>query len=153
MKRANENNSAGGRARLQSKGCEPSSKDNHYSLLKILQNYRYILIPALVFTIELTVWAVLNIKGVGDMGWVSWRVSLLLSVFLVYFSGTAFNKRDDWYFMYGSVVPWGGMLIVASIYGFIQMDLNFLTLDMFYVGVFGSLVVQLVFTVLQCNCK
>ncbi|HCM9227755.1 hypothetical protein L8T14_22630 [Enterobacter bugandensis] len=124
-----------------------------YPLLKILQNYRYILIPALVFTIELTVWAVLNIKVVGDMGWVSWRVSLLLSVFLVYFSGTAFNKRDDWYFMYGSVVPWGGMLIVASIYGFIQMDLNFLTLDMFYVGVFGSLVVQLVFTVLQCNCK
>lgn len=124
-----------------------------YPLLKILQNYRYILIPALVFTIELTVWAVLNIKGVGDMDWVSWRVSLLLSVFLVYFSGTAFNKRDDWYFMYGSVVPWGGMLIVASIYGFIQMDLNFLTLDMFYAGVFGSLVVQLVFTVLQCNCK
>ncbi|HCM9246607.1 TPA: hypothetical protein N5L31_003958 [Enterobacter bugandensis] len=153
MKRANENNSAGGRARLQSKGCEPSSKDNHYPLLKILQNYRYILIPALVFTIELTVWAVLNIKGVGDMGWVSWRVSLLLSVFLVYFSGTAFNKRDDWYFMYGSVVPWGGMLIVASIYGFIQMDPNFLTLDMFYAGVFGSLVVQRVFTVLQCNCK
>jgi hypothetical protein len=31
--------------------------------------------------------------------------------------------------MYGSVVPWGGMLIVASIYGFIQMNLNFLTLD------------------------
>ena len=153
MKRANENNSAGGRARLQSKGCEPSSKDNHYPLLKILQNYRYILIPALVFTIELTVWAVLNIKGVGDMGWVSWRVSLLLSVFLVYFSGTAFNKRDDWYFMYGSVVPWGGMLIVASIYGFIPMEPNFLTLDMFYAGVFGSLVVQLVFTVLQCNCK
>lgn len=42
-----------------------------YPLLKILHNYRYILIPALVFTIELTVWAVLNLKGVGDMGWVS----------------------------------------------------------------------------------
>lgn len=56
-----------------------------YPLLKILHNYRYILIPALVFTIELTVWAVLNLKGVGDMGWVSWRVCLLLSVFLVCF--------------------------------------------------------------------
>ena len=124
-----------------------------YPLLKILQNYRYILIPALVFTIELTVWAVLNIKGVGDMGWVSWRVSLLLSVFLVCFSYSAFNKLDGGFLMYGSVVPWGGMLIVASIYGFIQMNLNFLTLDLFYAGVFGSLVVQLVFTVLQCNCK
>lgn len=124
-----------------------------YPLLKILHNYRYILIPALVFTIELTVWAVLNLKGVGDMGWVSWRVSLLLSVFLVCFSGSAFNNRDDWYFMYGSVVPWGGMLIGAIVYGFIQMNLNFLTLDLFYAGVFCSLAVQLGFTVLQCNCK
>ena len=123
------------------------------SLLKILHDYRYILIPALVFTIEMTVWAVLNLKGVGDMGWVSWRVSLLLSVFLVCFSGSAFNKRDEGFFMYGSVVPWGGMLIVASIYGFIQMNLNFMTLDLFYAGVFGSLATQLVFTVLQCNCK
>lgn len=57
------------------------------------------------------------------------------------------------FLMYGSVVPWGGMLIVASIYGFIQMNLNFLTLDLFYAGVFGSLAVQLVFTVIQCNCK
>jgi hypothetical protein len=63
-----------------------------------LHNYRFILIPALVFTIELTVWAVLNLKGVGDMGWVSGEC-LLLSVFLVCFSGSAFNKRDDWYFM------------------------------------------------------
>ena len=44
-------------------------------------------------------------------------------------------------------------LIVASIYGFIQMNLNFLTLDLFYAGVFCSLAVQLVFTVIQCNCK
>jgi len=33
------------------------------------------------------------------------------------------------------------------------MNLNFLTLDLFYAGVFGSLAVQLVFTVIQCNCK
>lgn len=124
-----------------------------FSLKQILHDYRYILTPALVFTIELTVWAVLNIKGVGDMGWVSWRVSLLLSVFLVYFSGTAFNKRDGGFLMYGSVVPWGGMLIVAIVYGFIQMNLNFLTLDIFYAGVFCSLVVQLVFTVIQCTAN
>ena len=123
------------------------------SLLKTLHNYRYFLIPALVFTIELTLWAVLNLKGVGDMGWVSWRVSLLLSVFLVCFSGAAVNKRDDWYFIYGSVVPWGGMLIGTIVYGFIQMNLNFLTLDMFYAGVFCSLAVQLLFTVIQCSCK
>lgn len=124
-----------------------------YPLLKIPHNYRYILIPALVFTIELTVWAVLNLKGVSDIGWVSWRVSLLLSVFLIFFSGSVFNKGDDWYFMYGSVLPWGGMLILGSIYGFIQMNLDFLTLDLFYAGVFGSFIVQLVFTVIQCNCK
>ena len=124
-----------------------------YPLLKILHNYRYFLIPALVFTIELTVWAVLNLRGVGDMGWVSWRVSLLLSVFLVCFSCSAFNKRDDWYFIYGSVVPWGGMLIGTIVYGFIQMNLNFLTLSMFYAGVSGSLAVQMVFTVIRFNCK
>lgn len=81
-----------------------------YPLLKILHNYRYILIPALVFTTELTVWAALNLKGVGDMGWVSWRVCLLFSVFLVCFSDSAFNKLDGGFLMYGSVVPWGGML-------------------------------------------
>lgn len=123
------------------------------SLLKILHDYRYILIPALVFTIELTVWAVLNLKGVGDMGWVSWRVSLLLSVLLVCFSGPAFKKGGIWFFMYGSVLPWVGMLILASIFGFIQMNLNFLTLDLFYAGVFGSLAVQLVFILIQGSGK
>lgn len=44
-----------------------------YPLLKTLHDYRFILIPALVFTIELTVWAVLNLKGVGDMGWVAMK--------------------------------------------------------------------------------
>ncbi|MEB6622544.1 MULTISPECIES: hypothetical protein [Enterobacter] len=124
-----------------------------YPLLKILHNYRYILIPALVFTTELTVWAALNLKGVGDMGWVSWRVCLLFSVFLVCFSDSAFNKLDGGFLMYGSVVPWGGMLIGTIAYGFIQMNLNFLTLDLFYAGVFCSLAVQLVFTLIQCNCK
>lgn len=37
--------------------------------------------------------------------------------------------------MYGSVVPWGGMLLGTIAYGFIQMNLNFLTLDLFYAGV------------------
>ncbi|MGC5892092.1 hypothetical protein [Enterobacter roggenkampii] len=124
-----------------------------YPLLKILHNYRYILIPALVFTTELTVWAALNLKDVGDMGWVSWRVCLLFSVFLVCFSDSAFNKLDGGFLMYGSVVPWGGMLIGTIAYGFIQMNLNFLTLDLFYAGVFCSLAVQLVFTLIQCNCK
>ncbi|GMQ39900.1 hypothetical protein [Enterobacter asburiae] len=124
-----------------------------YPLLKILRNYRYILIPALVFTIELTVWAVLNLKGVGDIGWASWRVSLLLCVLLVCFSGPAFNKRDVGFLMYGSVVPWGGILIGAIVYGFIQMNLNFLTVDVFYAGVFGSLAMQLINTVIQATAN
>jgi len=121
-----------------------------YPLLKILHNYRYILIPALVFTTELTVWAALNLKGVGDMGRVSWRVCLLFSVFLVCFSDSAFNKLDGGFLMYGSVIPWGGMLIAAIVYGFIQMNLNFLTLDLFFVGVPGSTFLQALFTVVHC---
>lgn len=121
------------------------------SLLKSLHDYRYILIPALVFTIELTVWAALNLKGLGNKNWVYWRVFLLLSVFLVAWSGSAFNKNDEWFFMCGSLIPWGGMTIAATVYGFIQMSLNFLTLDLFFVGVLGSFALQLFFTALACK--
>ena len=119
-------------------------------LKQILYNYRHILIPALVFTIELTVWATLNLKGLGDKGWVYWRVFLLLSVFLVVFSGSAFEKDDELFLMFGSVIPWVVMLILSSVYGFIQMNLNFLTLDLFFVGVLGSTFLQALFTVVHC---
>lgn len=120
------------------------------SLKQILYNYRHILIPALAFTIELTVWATLNLKGLGDKGWVYWRVFLLLSVFLVVFSGSAFEKDDELFLMFGSVIPWVVMLILSSVYGFIQMNLNFLTLDLFFVGVLGSTFLQALFTVVHC---
>ncbi|MEJ5069970.1 hypothetical protein WH292_19085 [Enterobacter sp. MYb186] len=120
------------------------------SLKQILYNYRHILIPALVFTIELTVWAILNLKGLGDKGWVYWRVFLLLSVFLVVFSASAFEKDDELFLMFGSVIPWVVMLILSSVYGFIQMNLNFLTLDLFFVGVLGSTFLQALFTVVHC---
>jgi len=119
-------------------------------LKQILYNYRHILIPALVFTIELTVWAILNLKGLGDKGWVYWRVFLLLSVFLVVFSASAFEKDDELFLMFGSVIPWVVMLILSSVYGFIQMNLNFLTLDLFFVGVLGSTFLQALFTVVHC---
>lgn len=120
------------------------------SLKQILYNYRHALIPALVFIIELTVWATLNLKGLGDKGWVYWRVFLLLSVFLVVFSGSAFEKDDELFLMFGSVIPWVVMLILSSVYGFIQMNLNFLTLDLFFVGVLGSTFLQALFTVVHC---
>jgi len=119
-------------------------------LKQILYNYRHILIPALVFTIALTVWATINLKGLGDKGWVYWRVFLLLSVFLVVFSGSAFEKDDELFLMFGSVIPWVVMLILSSVYGFIQMNLNFLTLDLFFVGVLGSTILQALFTVVHC---
>jgi len=75
------------------------------SLKQILYNYRHTLIPALVFTIELKVWATLNLKGLGDKGWVYWRVFLLINVFLVFFSGYTFEKDDDLPLMFGSVIP------------------------------------------------
>jgi len=121
------------------------------SLLKILYDYRHTLIPALVFTIELTVWAVLNFKGHGDKGWVYWRLFLLVSVLLVGFSVYAFKKADQWFLMFGSVIPWVGMLIAAIIYGFIQMNLSFLTLNLFYAGVLGSAFLQGFFTALNHN--
>ncbi|WP_313228413.1 hypothetical protein [Leclercia sp.] len=119
------------------------------SLKQILYNYRHTLIPALVFTIELTVWAILNLKGLGDKGWVYWRVFLLINVFLVFFSGYAFEKDDDLPLMFGSVIPWIVMLILGSVYGFIQMNLNFLTLDLFFGGVAASTFLQALFTVVN----
>ena len=120
------------------------------SLKQILYNYRHTLIPALVFTIELTVWATLNLKGLGDKGWVYWRVFLLINVFLVFFSGYAFEKDDDLPLMFGSVIPWIVMLILGSVYGFIQMNLNFLTLDLFFGGVAASTILQALLTVVHC---
>lgn len=122
-----------------------------FSLKKFLYDYRHTLIPALVFTIELTVWAVLNLKGQGDKGWFYWRVFLLVSVLLVGFSVYAFKKAEQWFLMFGSVIPWVGMLVAAIIYGFIQMNLSFLTLNLFYAGVLGSAFLQGFFTALNHN--
>ncbi|EHN8761263.1 hypothetical protein I4B00_004444 [Enterobacter asburiae] len=118
-----------------------------FSQKQFLYDYRHTLIPALVFTIELTVWAVLNLKGQGDKGWFYWRVFLLVSVLLVGFS----KKAEQWFLMFGSVIPWVGMLIAAIIYGFIQMNLSFLSLNLFYAGVLGSAFLQGFFTALNHN--
>jgi hypothetical protein len=52
----------------------------------------------LIFAAEMTIWAVLNQKGLGDQDFVRWRVWLLASVVITVFSGIHFYdlKAMEW---------------------------------------------------------
>lgn len=109
------------------------------SLLKSLYKFRHVGIPLLVYSCELTVWAVLNRHGIGDYGWQAWRIAILACVFILVFTSAAFNKNDAWgKAAWGVIAPWLVMLLVFIVYGFIRMSLDFVTIDMFFIGVFAS---------------
>lgn len=100
--------------------------------LKTLHDFRHLAILVLIFAAEMTIWAVLNQKGLGDQDFVRWRVWLLASVVITVFSGIHFYdlKAMEWVYA-GALAPW--LIAAASIivFGFIQMNLHFLSIEWF----------------------
>lgn len=120
-----------------------------FSLKKILYNYRHVAIPLLVYSCELTIWAALNRNGIGDYGWRHWRIALLVCLFLLVVTSEIYSKNDIGEAALGVISPWLVMLLVIIVYGFIRMSLDFVTIDMFFFGVFSSIAFQFLIALLN----
>ncbi|PLF80790.1 hypothetical protein B6I99_02775 [Klebsiella quasipneumoniae] len=52
---------------------------------------------------------------------------------------------------FGVIAPWLTILLVINVYGFIRMSLDFVTINMFFIGVFSSGVFQFFIVVLHAQ--
>ncbi|MDV0787437.1 hypothetical protein VC623_22790 [Citrobacter amalonaticus] len=110
----------------------PETRKRQFSL-KILYDFRHLVILVLIYATEMTAWAVLNLKGLGDHDFTYWRMFLLVSVPVIVGSAGMFYKSDHAWMMYaGALAPWLCALSVIIVYGFIQMNLHFLSMDWFF---------------------
>ena len=99
----------------------------HSSLLKILYDYRHVVFLVLIYATEMTVWAILNLKGIGDDDFSTWRIFLLISVAIIASSAAAYGDTDKaWMMIAGALAPWLSASVSIIVYGFIQMNLHFL---------------------------
>lgn len=114
-------------------------------LLKILYDNRHVVFLVLIYATEMTVWAVLNLKGLGDKDFSTWRIYLLVSFGIIAGSAAIIDDPDDGFMMYvGALTPWLIAPFVVVVYGFIQMNLQFLSMQWFYTCVLLSFSLQFV---------
>ena len=90
-------------------------------IMKCASDLRHVFIPFMVYSTELTVWAVLIRKGVVTYEWSSWRVGLLV------------------------IAPWLILLCCSLIWAFIDMSMARMNVDLFLAGTILSAVAQAVF--------
>lgn len=112
-------------------------------LPKLLYDFRHVVFLMLIYATEMTVWAVLNLKGLGDQNFVNWRICLLVSMVLIVLSGSAYYGSDEAALTFaGALAPWVIAPVVITVYGFIQMNLHFLSIDWFFICVLASFLLQ-----------
>ncbi|BBW24615.1 hypothetical protein [Enterobacter kobei] len=111
--------------------------------LKTLYDFRHLAILVLIYAAEMTVWAVLNLKGLGDEDFSTWRIFLLVSVGIIAGSAGILDDPDDRWMVYaGALTPWLIAPFVVIVYGFIQMNLQFLSMEWFFTCVLLSFSLQ-----------
>lgn len=112
-------------------------------LLKVLYDFRHVVFLVLIYATEMTVWAVLNLKGLGDQNFVNWRICLLVSMVIIVLSGCSYYDSDEAALTFaGAIAPWLIAPVVITVYGFIQMNLHFLSIDWFFICVLASFFMQ-----------
>ncbi|HDS4422412.1 TPA: hypothetical protein QHX13_003554 [Enterobacter cloacae] len=80
----------------------------------------------------MTVWAVLNLKGLGDHNFVEWRIYLLWSVIIIVGSAAAYHGTDNAVMIFaGALAPWLIAIFAIIVYGLIQMNFDFLSMNWF----------------------
>lgn len=106
-------------------------------------------IPALVITIQLSVWAVLVHYGYGEVSWKRWLIDTLVCAVALFLTGLAFfdeGKNGFKITAFTVLYPWvacAGLIIGKSVVFF---NFSFLTLEWFLFPS-GLAVVSLYFTV------
>ncbi|EJC0567437.1 MULTISPECIES: hypothetical protein [Enterobacter] len=112
-------------------------------LLKILYDNRHVAFLAIIYVAEMAVWAVLNLKGLGDEDFSTWRIFLLVSVGIIAGSAGILDDPDDGWMVYaGALAPWLIAPFVVIVYGFLQMNLQFLSWEWFFTCVLLSFSLQ-----------
>ncbi|WP_239619732.1 MULTISPECIES: hypothetical protein [Enterobacteriaceae] len=115
------------------------------ALLKILYDHRHVFFLVLIYAAEMTVWAALNLKGLGDEDFSTWRIFLLVSMGIIAGSAGILGDNDDgWMVFAGALTPWLIAPFVIIVYGFMQMNLHFLSIEWFYTCVLLSFSLQFV---------
>ncbi|WP_421512408.1 hypothetical protein ACOQH0_23735 (plasmid) [Enterobacter sp. JS8-1] len=116
-----------------------------FSLNKILYDYRHVAFLVLIYAAEMTVWAVLNLKGLGDHNFVEWRIYLLWSVIIIVGSAAAYHGTENAVMIFaGALAPWLIAIIAIIVYGFIQMNFDFLSMNWFSLCGLASFCLQFV---------
>nr|HDC4297840.1 hypothetical protein [Enterobacter hormaechei] len=83
--------------------------------IKILYEYRHVAFLVLIYAAEMTVWAVLNLKGLGDEDFSTWRIFLLVSVGVIAGSAGILDDPDDgWRCMQEPSRPGSSRLLSSS---------------------------------------
>lgn len=111
---------------------------------------RHMTIPALVYAAELVIWARLIHSGVADDTWATWRTGLIVGVVILILTGMKYCETEGSCILLaatGVIFPWIALLFAALVYGFIQMNLSFLTPGLFFIGVLASGALQVVIIV------
>jgi hypothetical protein len=111
----------------------------------------YVAIPAIIYTVELTIWAGLNLSGITET-WMQWRVCLLIALVIIFYTKIVFEARNKSYkglALIGVIFPWLILFIGIAVWGFVQMNLSFVTIDLFFWGVIASGVTQFIFIIVS----
>lgn len=124
------------------------------ALINLLYHVRHLIIPALVFATELTVWGALIRNGYAEYDWKYWRAGLLASLVILLHTNMIFygSKERIWHAA-GVLAPWVILVPAFIVFCFIQTNQDLLTLDWFFTGVFASGVFQWLFNVLVRNFR
>lgn len=113
-----------------------------------------IYIPALVMAIELSIWAFLNLNGLGDPDWTTWLGSLFVAYGILYLTAMCCDGRSGrhiWVGAVGILIPWVAMLIYIPVVGLIKMSLSFVTLDWFFYGVRVGALCQILYVTIAAT--
>ena len=117
-------------------------------IMKCASDLRHVFIPFMVYSTELTVWAVLIRKGVVTYEWSSWRVGLLVALVLLFCTAAVtFGERIEGiiFTSLGVIAPWLILLCRSLIWAFIDMSMARMNVDLFLAGTILSAVAQAVF--------
>ncbi|MBZ1524041.1 hypothetical protein J3336_11515, partial [Leuconostoc mesenteroides] len=82
--------------------------------------------------------------------WAVWRTGLLVCVVILILTGMKYCETEGSLILLaaaGAILPWIALLAATLVYGFIQMNLSFLTPGLFFNGVLASGALQVVIIV------
>lgn len=125
------------------------------TLPRFLYELRAVYIPALVYASELSFWAILMRSGYIEPEWMTWRICLFVGTGILLFTGLSFfepESEETLFAALGVILPVGAFLLAATVCWFVNMNLNFLTIEWFYYLVLYSGFMQAGFTVTHIIC-